>query len=162
MNLLPAKHILSITTMRFYFKPIPLNGDFQLLKCSLLYSAFFLSAALLCALSPGPPHDQTLSFETGNRAHELHSSRVTQTASAFCPAEVTSQPALWNTAEGKIPAFPLSLQSAGWNEFLRSLLHSSLTKGNIDSGHSEASLDYYNWWLKMSNRSEIRYSHFKH
>lgn len=75
----------------------------------------------------------------------MHSVKVTQTANSFCPAEITSQAAPWNTAEGKIPTFSFSIQSTDQNEFLKSLLNSSLTKGNIYSVHSEASLNHCNW-----------------
>lgn len=56
---------------------------------------------------------------------------------------------------GENTAFPPSPQSTGRNEFLRSLSHSSLTKGNIDSGHSEASLNSYNRWFKSEKSSVL-------
>lgn len=81
------------------------------LQSEQIVPACFLPGAAL----RGPPRTSswpdTLLFETWNRAHEVHSGEVTQTANSFGPVEMTSHAASWNTAERKTPTFSLRLQS---------------------------------------------------
>lgn len=114
-----------------------------------VFRLVFSLGAPLCSQIWASSWPDALLFETWNRAHGMHSGKVTQTADSFCPVEITSQAAPWNTAEGKIPTFFLSIQSTEQNKCPRSLLNSSQTKVLfyfllVTQGRSEASLNHCN------------------